>query len=300
MDNSDKSTPHKAHDINNHIEEEDLWDLGDEWNSTEQIDDAPPIQTEPEPPIKNPEEIENEPDTASIPTLPNEDEFEPDDETPPLISQPDLEESKDSSAKEPSPDSKDSETKPPTTAPALKKNPLSGLEKTALSFIAILLLGLAIWGYIFLLQKNTAASDEATLSLPAKGEYAVISKFSTIWITPKNSSGVKLGVTVVPSATITLGEGSSSGALRVYFWNAQKTSIGDPITISFSDGKFSNGSETIEVSASDGFHMEGDFHAYQMDPNLAWKAQILEAASNTARGSDFKELFTTKVEPKRH
>ena len=172
------------------------------------------------------------------------------------------------------------------------------MEKIALSAVAIFFISLAIWGYSFLRKKNQLANDEPTLEFPIKGEHTSISGFTTFWKNPKDISGVKIGAQVIPAATITLSEGdNNSGALRIYFRNADEESVGDPITIAFNNGQFSNGEKSIEVNASDGFHLEGDFNAYVLDRDLSWRAQVLEAANANAAGSEFKEILETIVEP---
>jgi len=182
-------------------------------------------------------------------------------------------------------------------AEPLKKLSLSSTEKIALSAIAAIFIGLTIYGYIWLRGKNNDAVTADTLELPVEGKHATITEFSTFWKSPGKAPGIKLGAVVVPAASITLSDDSNSGALRIYFRNATQDSIGDPITISFQNGKFENGTNTIEVSASDGFHLKGDFHAYQMDSSLAWKVDVLEAGSSSATGSGYTILFDTPVAP---
>ncbi|MBT8043742.1 MAG: hypothetical protein KJO79_02225, partial [Verrucomicrobiae bacterium] len=178
-----------------------------------------------------------------------------------------------------------------------KKLGLKPAEKITLSAIALLFIGMTVWGIIWLKQKNNDAVAKDELELPVEGQFATITEFESFWQSPGDSPGIKLGAVVVPAANITLGEGSSSGALRVYFRNSKKDSIGDPITIAFKDGTFSNDSKSIEVSATDGFHLKGDFHAYQMDSSMAWEVEVLEAENSMVAGSGFKSIIKTTLSP---
>jgi len=182
----------------------------------------------------------------------------------------------------------------------IKKAGLSTMEKIALGAVAAMFLGLAIWGYSFLREKNNLGQGEAKLELPIKGKYSTISGFTTFWKTPEDTTGIKIGVQVIPVASITLSDDSSgSGTFRIYFRNADKESVGDPITLSFSNGKFTNGEKSIQIAATDGFYQEGDFNAYVLDRALAWRVQVLEAANSNASGSDFEEILDTIVKPVR-
>lgn len=215
---------------------------------------------------------------------------DPSDDAEPELSEDELtEESPDT---EPSPETNQLEA----LVEPLKKLSLSMTEKIALSAVAAIFIGLLIYSYSWLQGKNNESVVEE-LQFPIKGEYATISDFSTYWKTPGKAPGIKLGAEVVPAANITLDDNSSSGALRIFFRNATNDRIGDTITVKFTDGKFANGSNTINVSASDGFHLKGDFHAYQMDNSLAWTVYVLEAASSSASGADYKELIKTSVAP---
>ncbi len=182
--------------------------------------------------------------------------------------------------------SKDQEALPTTTS-FFSSITLSKIEKICLSTLAAIFLGLFIWGYVWLNAKNHQASTQQPLELPVSGKYATISAFSSSWVS-SSSSGFK------PSVTLTLDEKSSSGALRLYFRNTEKDIVGDPITVSFKEGKFiKNNQPTITVVSTKGFSLESDFHAYQLDRSLAWKVQILEAPSELSSSSEFTEIIHT-------
>ncbi|BDS08091.1 hypothetical protein NT6N_31310 [Oceaniferula spumae] len=187
-----------------------------------------------------------------------------------------------------------------SAAAEFKKPSLSSIEKISLSAFVVVFLGLAIWGYMFLHERNNLGKPETTLNFPVKGKHTTVSDFHTFWQSPEDAQGIKLGAKVIPGASITLDDDSNgSGALRIYFLNAEKNTAGDTVTISFSDGKFSNGKKTIEVLATDGFHQEGDFSAYVLDHTLAWRIRVLEADSANASGDDFSEIIDTVIEPVR-
>ena len=180
------------------------------------------------------------------------------------------------------------------------KKTLHYIEKIVLGALAAVLIALTIWACMWLNGKNKLADTQETIQLPAVGQYATISALSTIWISPEKKPGVNQNAVIVPSAKITLDENASSqGALRLYFKNADKTSIGDTITLPFKNGKFSNGSNTIEITASDGFHLEGQFYAYQVDHTAPWRLLILEASDASQSGSQFKTLLNAPVSSQR-
>ena len=299
MSNSENQSPGKPREINSLSEEEDFWDLDDDTvdapasavSEVSEVSDTPPT---PEPAI-----IETSP-AVSDPIV--DDSFEalssPDQnpETPEEIASPQAE----ASTEEP-------ESKIDTHSH--KKDKLSAIEKISLAVVAASLLGLAVYGYIWLYKKNLT-EDDNKVQLPVKGEHMTITAFSTYWKAASGDEVTKMGAKVLPSASITLNSGaSSSGALRLFFYNTQNERIGDPVTLPISNGKFTSENKsnititddgaTVEVISSDGFHQEGDFSAYVLDQKLAWQVHVSEADSSTASGDDFKEIINTKVEPKR-
>ena len=134
--------------------------------------------------------------------------------------------------------------------------------------------------------------------------------FSTYWKAASGDEIIKMGAQILPAANITLESGaSSSGALRIFFYNTQNERIGDPVTLPFKNGKFlgenkpniaiTDDGATVEVISSDGFHQEGDFSAYVLDKKLAWQIHVYEADSPSASGDDFTEIINTKIDPQR-
>lgn len=319
MDKKDKQAARKSRDISTKLDEEDLWELEDDWSDEEEAPRAGEIETvaEPDATVQEPEldlkhepedepAMENEPVEETIPTTPislNE-EVEKADPEPEANEEPGKEADGVEDPTENSAEGLPSGPLGSITAPAtvaLKKLSLNKTEKIALGILTAVLAGLAIWGCFWLSGKNKIANTRETIDLPAAGEYATITGLDTFWITPKKESGVNLNAVVVPSITITLDrEKSSDGALRLFFRNTKGDSIGDPITLPFENGQFStNGTNTIEVAASDGFREEGQFHAYQVDDSTPWRVHILEAPSASSPGAGFTNLIDAPVEAKR-
>jgi len=174
---------------------------------------------------------------------------------------------------------------------------LSRPEKIALISIAIIFLGLAVWAGFWLRQKNHLASGNQGRELPSKGAYATISNFSSYWKRCGDTPGIKIGAIAIPAATITLRKDSSSGALRFYFRDSSMKSVGDPVTMSFQNGLFSNGNDTIEITASDGFHNQVDFNTYQLGTTGAWELEVLEAKGDMEPRANFSLLFKTVISP---
>ena len=96
------------------------------------------------------------------------------------------------------------------------------------------------------------------------------------WRTPPKGTGMNPDAVVVPSAIITLDPDSSGkAALRLYFQNAALEIVGDSMTVTIEDGKFPQGSNHLEVIATDGFHSEGEFFSYQDGDSKLWRLVIV-------------------------
>ncbi len=277
MDNGKHRTARKAHELTGQLEEDDLWDLANDLPDSEiNTTEAPTPQ--PMPPVEATTE------QKIAPTPPPADSAKEVTSKSELKNQPETPENTPSS----------------TTTNTIQRTRLSIIEKVTLSALAILFLGLATWGYLFLYEKNHLGKAAETLKFPIEGKYITISDFKTFWKNPEGMTGIKLGAQIIPAASITLAEDNSgSGALRVYFRNAEKTSVGDPITIYFSNGEFNNGDKNIEITATDGFHQAGDFNAYALDRALAWRIEILEAPTQNSSGSEFEPIINTMISPDR-
>lgn len=174
---------------------------------------------------------------------------------------------------------------------------LDKAEKIALLSIGIIFIALALWAVIWLIQKNQLTEGTISLNLPVKGAHATISDLASYWKLTDDMTGVKMGAIVVPAATITLDKRSTSGALRIYFLDANKQHMGDPVTIIFRDGLFGNNSNKAEISASDGFHSRVDFDSYQLGSTGAWSLEVLEAKGELEPRSNFSVLLTAEISP---
>lgn len=174
---------------------------------------------------------------------------------------------------------------------------LSRPEKIALVSIAFIFLCLTVWAGFWLKQKNHLAGGNRDVELPSRGAYATISNFSSYWKRCGDTPGIKIGAVAIPAATITLRKDSSSGALRFYFRDSNKESVGDPVTMSFQNGIFSNGSHTVEITASDGFHSQVDFDTYQLGTMESWELEVLEAIGEMEPRANFSLLFKTVISP---
>lgn len=352
MDNNDNKRPRNTRDISTHIDEKDLWDLGDDWADDDsepasaaqpeeetadsgKVQDPPTEETAPEETAAEVSDTGKEPagqaeDHDGTDGDPGEDEREEEDApTPGPEEQADTEPGSTGEKTDAVPEVSLQQPEQPEDAPeedapaaeatsgdgeapagpggitapataALEKLSLNKAEKTALGALAALLVGLAIWGIVWLGQKNAIANARESVELPVEGEYATITGLSTAWVTPTKEAGVHLDAVVVPSASITLDpDKTDTGALRLFFKNADGVSVGDPITLPFKGGEFANGSSTIEVSASDGFHEEGQFFGYQTEDAKPWRILILEAPSAASPGSEFTEIIDAPVGAKR-
>ena len=54
---------------------------------------------------------------------------------------------------------------------------------------------------------------------------------------------------------------------------------------------------SIEISASDGFHNRVDFDSYQLGTVGAWRLEVLEASGEMEARANFSLLFTTTISP---
>ncbi len=178
---------------------------------------------------------------------------------------------------------------------AATKPKLTIIEKLALSSLALMLLSGGLLGYIWIHSKNKLAEISYTIDLPTKGEYATITDFSTHWMPASDFDNVDKQSILVPVVNITLGKESTSGVLRFYFYSDEKNIIGDPVGISFKEGLFSNGERHIEVNATAGFENENQYTQYQLETQINWQIEILEAANRNVKGSDFKLLANTNI-----
>lgn len=330
MPNSKNPNLDISRDLPIHTGEEELWDLSDDWDddvtAPPSTEDTSPtdevIQPEIAEPVTPPTTIadarrsteENEPGTmpGTMPaTMPGTIEETANAPVPASSNPEESTQLEETSTETPEPEAPTLDQSASLTDPETSpKSGLSVIEKVTLSLVALSLLGLAIYSYIWLYEKNIT-TDEATVELPVTGEHTTISAFSTYWKTAGQNAEVKRGAHVLPAASITLdaNSNSSDAALRIYFRNDKKNRVGDTITLAIKNGIFTPNTHpniiikddglTAEITSSDGFHQEGDFSAYTLDTSLAWTIFVLEAHSPSASGEAFKKVIKTTVRPKR-
>ncbi len=91
----------------------------------------------------------------------------------------------------------------------------SGLEKAGLGLLAALLLGGGVWSFIRASSSMVAARIDSGTPLPAKGEVLTVTRVNSYWREPvasgENRESVRLNVTLIPVAEITL---SGNGTVR--------------------------------------------------------------------------------------
>ncbi|MGJ8677769.1 MAG: hypothetical protein ACSHX0_09650 [Akkermansiaceae bacterium] len=267
MKKGEHNTPHKSNNGETIINEDDLWDIDDEYTSTEvpsPLETAQVIESIEVPPIEEPLVI------AEVTTP-----------APAAVSEPAVK-----------------KDEAPTSVAQSSKFSLGIIETVALALIALLLLGTATASYIWLYKKNQLANQTTSTELPAQGKYATIQAIDSYWKSAVDLSNVKLGTELAPVAVITLGKSSNSGALRLFFSDENNNLIGDPIDLTVSNGLFSNGEKTIEVNATNGLSNKMDLLSYQIDEHGgSWQITIKEAENSLAKGSEFVEIIQAAISP---
>jgi len=178
----------------------------------------------------------------------------------------------------------------------------SMLEIVASVLSVVLLLALSFYFYRYAKDKlDIVTKDKWATNIPVKGNLANITEVKTWWGTPPENANVKGGVKLVPFVQLTLGEGTTSGKLRVVFYSYEKNSFnrniakGDPVTIPFSNGKFSNGKKTVTFICTDGFEDVAYFYHYKQQDENRWTIQVGEAAADS---NDYKVFAHAPIDPK--
>lgn len=317
MKNNEPITSKHSADQNSRIEEEDLWDI-DDWDNNSEEPAVAEAQKRPAPSVEQGDlpgnDLKNEESTEASTTAEEDVKATPapSRHTGSISKEAKVAdklinvESESSAGGIEHQSSSDQEDLRADDSPAKK---LSVLEITALGVFATLMIGAAIYSYMGL-NKINPSEDTLSLSLPVAGDNVTVTEFNTFWLSAEDYPDSKIGVTVMPAASITLDSAASqSGALRVYFRNNDNEIVGDTITLIFANGKFidnqeahtqiQDGGATAQVISSDGLYEEGDYRAYMLDPNLVWQVHVTEGASEIAAGDSFKEIIHTKVSSKR-
>ncbi|MBB5351764.1 hypothetical protein HNR46_002003 [Haloferula luteola] len=318
-------------DLSKETLEDDLWNLDDE-----ERDDAPSaVEVEPrraptgekfspaappasstdpkpsKPKPKAPEAAAPRPKIERKATAlrPHQDELalddeDPDDAAPPVdaVEEVSSEPPATLSAPAPAPSLETPPKEPEAQRTPASRSQSAKIEMLGLGALAAILLGLGIWWLsgLFSSVRTTGLGGDLP-DLPAKGEFVRIEKIDTYWRKPiregDHADRATSSALYIPVLSVTLDD-DRSGALRVLFKDADGNFVGDPISHSISAGKFTgSGSETAEFAATDGFHQIAAFNGYRVDDDR-WTAEVYEASSLNASGSDFKKLLVTPLFPK--
>jgi len=183
----------------------------------------------------------------------------------------------------------------PYLAPRLTRR-----EKLALAVFVALLLAVAIWMLRTLAQHvPTTHTSDLAVRYPVAGSHATLASVETFWRPPVTTGPAqdrfRQGARLLPVARITLDASSGSGALRVFFRNETGSTVGDPTTLAFANGRFNNGSAVADITASDGFHEDGMHAAYLADQSAPWVLDLREGPSPTAPADEFKPLLEIPI-----
>ncbi len=190
------------------------------------------------------------------------------------------------------------------TPPARTKDPKSIIEKIASIICYIAIIGvLSYLVHYASKQHNFDTSKQHDDNTPATGTHATIESIETWWTEPADDN-TQFGVLLVPSATITLGPESKSGAVRCVFYSYEKglqdnlRPKGDPFLLAFSNGKFTKtGTNKITISGTSGFKKLAHFQYYTQQDENRWTIQISEAGSSNTKKDKFTPLANAPIDP---
>jgi hypothetical protein len=263
--------------------ESDFWDIEDEGEAT-----PAPIAPEPRPARSE------EKDTSSSPESDQgvykaDKNLEPEEVSRPKSSR------KDAEKKETSPQSL-------REAASDLAGGISKPEKMAIVGVGAGLLLVVVWALSLFFSNIHTESPEARVKFPVEGQFATMEAAKTYWREPNPDSdhGVRKEARLIPAAKLTLDPASKSGALRILFMDDSEHIIGDATTVAISNGKFDNGSNEVEVYATEGFTDEGDHAAYLTEQIGKWHILVKEGPDQNSRGSEFNDLFRVTISNNRH
>lgn len=172
-----------------------------------------------------------------------------------------------------------------------------------LGALALVFLAMVIGGLSMFFKNIETSGSPGTIEFPIEGQFAKIVDIETFWRKPDRNReidrGVKLDVKLIPGAILELHPESSAGAIRVFFEDPRGELVGDPVTHSFSDGKFRTGENKIELNSTGGFNDEGEYAAYLTEEVHFWYLVVKEGPGPNAAGYEFKELLRLRISHKR-
>jgi|GEM_PF-2411610 len=178
---------------------------------------------------------------------------------------------------------------------------VSKTEKIALLSVGACLLVGVIWALSLFFNNIHTDSPDIVIDYPVAGKFATLAKATTYWKTPNHETDrVRPEARLVPAAKLTLDPAVKSGALRILFEDDSGNIVGDPITLTISNGNFSNASKEIEIFATDGFNDEGDHAAYLTEQIGKWFVLVKEGPDRNARGNDFTDLVRIPISNSRY
>lgn len=175
--------------------------------------------------------------------------------------------------------------------PKLQWN-LSAAEKIGVATMALVLLVAAALTHHFTLHRLPIVSQYAkTQEYPVTGKYVTLAAGSTYWRSPvtdgANPDPVQGGTVLIPE--VDFKGGGNSGAIRVFFRNADGAVVGDAVTRTIKPG------ESVRIAATAGFEDRGMHAAYKIGTGKRWTIQVLEAPTPEAPVAAFKELLKLDV-----
>ena len=273
--------------------EGDFWDLEDESESAPSITPEPRVVSQPS---SDSQRVIN-PAPAPAPREPREPAGPKQDPKPEEVA--------------PSPTHQEVQTqeRPAAAAPENTKRAsssstesVSKTEKLAILTVGVCLLLGAIWALSLFFSSIHTDSPNEEVDYPVSGEFATLAGASSYWREPNPESdrGVRQAAKLIPAAKLTLASTSSSGALRILFQDDSGGIVGDPITLTVTNGSFPDGSTETEVYATEGFTDEGDHAAYLTEQIDTWFIIVKEGPDRNASGRDFKDLCRIPISNSRH
>lgn len=220
----------------------------------------------------------------------------PSPQSPPPINQP-TSSDKSYGVMEKTEDSSEDSESPLTQAESYRHSPkastkLSLLEKTSLLAIAAALIITAVLTVIHFSEEIPVDSlISKKVSPPVDGKNLTVTAVETYWRKPitqgDNPDIVRRGVELIP--VIKIQTKGNSGAIRIFFRDSEGTLVGDSTTLAIS------GTETHQISATDGFTDMGMHASYRTGENPRWMIQVLEGPSADAPLEKFQPLFETEI-----
>lgn len=174
----------------------------------------------------------------------------------------------------------------------------------SLGVFAFVLLLVAIWVISrFFTQFHFQSKMVEMPDFPVSGQHAALAGAETYWREPiregPSRDVAKREVVMIPVLDLSLEpEKSAKGALRIIFRNNEGTPIGDPITRSFTGGRFdASGDAKISFPSTNGFTDKGAFNGYRTRIGRPWMADVMEGPSVDAPAGSFKLLVQIPVLP---